>query len=60
MPPEDRVSNATDYEVTAGRLCPHCGNSDKRMIERIRAGWLCTVCGRMWAALPEKYRGSWP
>ncbi len=57
MTPPDRVSNATDYEVTMGRLCPFCG--DTKRIERIWAGWLCNCCGRMWAALPGKYRGDW-
>jgi hypothetical protein len=59
MPPDDRVSNAEDYEVTAGRLCPFCGNADLRLIEAIRAGFACHVCSRLWAALPGKYRGDW-
>lgn len=58
MTPSERVSNAEDYEVTAGRLCPFCAAGQKQ-IERIWAGWLCNSCGRMWAALPGKYRGDW-
>jgi len=58
MSDHDRISNATDYEITAGRLCPFCGET--RMIERINAGWLCAVCSRIWAALPGKYRGWRP
>jgi hypothetical protein len=59
MTPSERVSNAEDYEVTAGRLCPFCGNTDKSLIEPIRAGFACVVCGKIWAAIPEKYRGDW-
>ena len=49
-----RLSNARDYEITAGRLCPHCGET--RQIERVRVGWLCVCCAKTWPALPEKYR----
>lgn len=56
MTPDEpgRLSNASDYAITDGKLCPHCGET--RSIERIRAGWLCTVCSKTWSALPQKYR----
>ncbi len=53
------LSNASDYDVVAGRRCPFCGNVDVRLIEPIRAGFAGLVCSRLWAAIPEKYRGSW-
>lgn len=51
-----RLSNAHDYEITAGRLCPKCGNQAQTLIEAIRVGFLCNVCSHTWRGVPEKYR----
>ncbi len=52
----DHLSNAADYEITMGRLCPYCSNSDGRLIEQFRIWWRCEVCSRSWVGLPEPYR----
>lgn len=54
MADEPRISNAKDYEITVGRLCPHWG--DTKQIEKVHVGWLCNACSKTWPALPGKYR----
>lgn len=56
MADEPRISNSRDYDETAGTRCPHCGNDDPKLIDKIWVGFLCEVCSKIWRGVPGKYR----